>query len=634
MSIFIFHFNNFATAAIHKTIFLHRSWLAPVRVHGSCLLLSGRANGKEEQNVMFFEFVPLCPDISAKEASVEHDICSDRSRFDFPDVRFFYLDNSELRNWNSHPGPPCEYYVAVVILTSTYTPEYVCEIFPDFVSRFKSEEVEISQKIVVSRQKLKVELRESESLLSRVVKHRDLRIVPQHGFCGVQRHLVDRLALALPPFVALQDHVREEAEVVRHRVHLVDEAELLGGEVPQLLPRELPQLLRQEPLVRDLAAVGERQLPQRLDELEAEALQLRDPLAVPERHLLVRQRLPGVVVDLKVHVEFEEVHELRKQLPLRQADQLGVLDLDEDRAVLEKCPREAPGRELAEEVDKPLHKPLAEQQPGPRARLFAFLGSLRHKLQLLEEVVHHLGDEGDLRALRDWNMGIPLFLRCLGLLLGEVLPVLGKARLALQLDLQPPLGEVVPQREAHETQDLAADHVLLKRAEDVDAEEEVVQLVDRLHAPLRPEPEEALEEACKLPRVAPDAFPRRDTLPELLVHHHDDAHHMLPARALTVKIRPQEVLQILTDLKQLNPPRSRQRPALAPQLLVVNGLHHILIEWGRLGLLQRGIAPELRGCFAELVFVNLLQREVLSSSLGCRNLGLAAFLSFVSTNNG
>ena len=86
-----------------------------------------------------------------------------------------------------------------------------------------------------------------------------------------------------------------------------------------------------------------------------------------------------------------------------------------------------------------------------------------------------------------------------------------------------------------------ADHGVLEALEGVDEEEKVDGLLARGELALLAQAQHPLEEAAETGLVLLEARPGcRHVLAELLVHHHQDGHHMRNRRLVGIEIGPQK----------------------------------------------------------------------------------------------
>ena len=312
---------------------------------------------------MLLDLVPLLAHRPAQVIQVDLHLARHRRGLRLSHVGLAHLRDRQRagRHGGGHARPPRELHRARLgVAVRAHALEHVRDVLADLVRRLEAEQVEVPQEVVVEREELQVELGQRQAPLARVRDGGHHVLVPQHVLVGVQRHLVDGLALRPPLLERAHHNLQQERGLRRPRVLWVHQPQLLRGQRVQLLGVQRAQVLRQNRALLHRRAVAQRQLAQLLHVLEAQPLELQQPVAVRGRHVLVRQRRPRVVADLEPVVEPEQVHQLAVQAPRGVRVQGHHAALDEELAVVQHGADEAARGELAQQVDDELHEALAE----------------------------------------------------------------------------------------------------------------------------------------------------------------------------------------------------------------------------------------------------------------------------------
>ena len=119
-----------------------------------------RTDRDEKASVMLPQVLPLGFDVIA-DIEDDRDIRTDARRCLLSNIRLSNLHNGEGRDGLGHSSPSTENHSAIFALPGFESKDGILHILPDLVSRFETEEVEITEEVVVKREELKVQFRES-----------------------------------------------------------------------------------------------------------------------------------------------------------------------------------------------------------------------------------------------------------------------------------------------------------------------------------------------------------------------------------------------------------------------------------------------------------------------------------------
>mmetsp|Transcript_22334 Transcript_22334/g.61746 ORF Transcript_22334/g.61746 Transcript_22334/m.61746 type:complete len:236 (-) Transcript_22334:732-1439(-) len=201
---FILHLNDLTSPHIHQAVLLRCIWLPAALKHLSHLGATRWPDGEQEQHVMQLELVPLRTDVAPQVPCVNDNVGSHGCRLELPHGRLAHLSDLEHVQRQRHARPARKldhWHIPAVVPVSTHTAQRVSQVLADGIRCLKPEQVEVSEQVVVGGEELEVQFGKGQAALACVVDAGDLVLIPQHTLCGVQRHLVDDLALRPPPLI-------------------------------------------------------------------------------------------------------------------------------------------------------------------------------------------------------------------------------------------------------------------------------------------------------------------------------------------------------------------------------------------------------------------------------------------------
>mmetsp|Transcript_50897 Transcript_50897/g.120479 ORF Transcript_50897/g.120479 Transcript_50897/m.120479 type:complete len:304 (-) Transcript_50897:174-1085(-) len=302
-------------------------------------------------------------------------------------------------------------------------------------------------------------------------------------------------------------------------------------------------MLPERVAVLDGADVGQRKLAHLVRvEREGVALEKLHAAVVPLQHLIAAQRLSGVFVDLEVLVELEQVEQLAEEPPVLALSEVRELAPYYHLPVHEQRQEETTGRELGSKVDEELQNPL-EVPPDLQVQL----ALSRDSLKLFEEVREQHREEEVLAAVD----------ALLLLLLQHRLPALFQVRRLADLQLQPRVAQVLPQRQRHLGEADAADGAVLEALEAVHKKSDKERALANGALFGLEQRHHGLEKGRKHLSALLERVPGWDLLAKLLVDHADEGHEVLRRRGFRVVTRPEVLLQVLAVLERHDPPESK-----------------------------------------------------------------------------
>ena len=110
-------------------------------------------DGEKKNDVMLFESFPLVSHL-ATQVYVNDNVGANRPRPNLSQKWASHLDNGKSLDWETHARPPTENAASVVAYPRLHAGDLVFDLEPDLVGRFETEEIVITNQVVVQGQKL------------------------------------------------------------------------------------------------------------------------------------------------------------------------------------------------------------------------------------------------------------------------------------------------------------------------------------------------------------------------------------------------------------------------------------------------------------------------------------------------